>query len=89
MNREPKRSPINRNISPHESTGCKFNSLNNPLCRDINNTEFRRAVKLYHQQKIEYDIYIKGCVRSITKYYILQHELTTAMQCQLKTLRKF
>jgi len=43
---------------------------------------------LYHQQKIEYDIYIKGCVRSITKYYILQHELTTAMQCQLKAFRK-
>ena len=39
--------------------------------------------------KNSYDIYIKGCVRWITKYYILQHELTTAMQYQLVKVRKF
>jgi len=39
--------------------------------------------------KNRYNIYIKGCVRWITKYYILQHELTTAMQYQLVTVRKF
>jgi len=39
--------------------------------------------------KNRYNIYIKGCVRWITKYYILQHELTTAMQYQLVTFRKF
>ena len=30
----------------------------------------------------------KGCVRSITKYHILQHELTTAMQYHPKQKSK-
>jgi len=27
--------------------------------------------------------YFKGCVRIINKYYIIKHELTTAMQYQI------
>ena len=35
---------------------------------------------MFLEHKVFYLIFKKGCVRSITEYYILQHELTTAMQ---------
>jgi len=38
----------------------------------------------YLQQLLKQQSCAKGFVRSITEYYILQHELTTAMQYQFE-----
>ena len=42
----------------------------------------------YLEQKRKYETCDKGYVRWITKYDILQHELTTAMQYQLINFRQ-
>ncbi len=46
-----------------------------------------QLIKIVSKTKFLLKIYIKGYVRCVNKYNILQHELTTAMQYQLKKRR--
>ena len=52
------------------------------------NNLFNFAYYKYLKLKRKYNTCVKGYVRWITKYDILQHELTTAMQYQLINFRQ-